>query len=91
MFIQFWAVIANLSRSHLQKTKTKVTASRVEDKIEDQCVSKKAKLEESTCVDHIKALVESNRHLAYQIKTLTNITTHQVQSVATQSVGYNQN
>ena len=83
-FIQFQAEIANLSQSHLRKTKTKVTASGVEDNVEDQCPSQKAKLEESTSVDHIRALIESNRHLASQIETLTNITTHQVQSFAKQ-------
>ena len=44
--------------------------------MEDQRPLKKAKSEESTSVDHIKALIESNRHLASQIQTLTNITTH---------------
>ena len=88
-FIQFWAEIANLSWSCLWKTKTKVTSSRVEDDAEDQHPIKKAKSEESTCVDHIRALVESNRHLASQIETLTNITT-QVQSSAAQLVGFNQ-
>ena len=58
--------------------------------MEDQYPSKKAKSKESTNVNHIKALVESNRHLASQIKTLTNITTHQVQSLVAQSVGFNQ-
>ena len=75
-FIQFRAEIANLSRSCLRKTKTKVTTSGVEDDAEDQRPSKKAKSEESTSVNQIKALVESNRQLASQIKTLTNITTH---------------
>ena len=44
--------------------------------MEDQHPSKKAKSEESNSVDQIKALVESNRKLASQIETLTNITTH---------------
>ena len=57
----------------------------------DQHSSKKAKSEESTSVDQIKALVESNRHLASQIETLTNKTTHQVQSSAVQPAGFNQN
>ena len=90
-FIQFRGEIANLSQSRLCKTKTKVTTSGVEDDAEDQHPSKKAKSEEATSVDHIKALVESNRHLASQIETLTNITTHQVQSSVAQSVGFNQN
>ena len=59
--------------------------------MEDQRPLKKAKSEDSTSVDHIKALIESNSHLASQIETLTNITTHQVQSLAAQSVGFNQN
>ena len=59
--------------------------------MEDQHPSKKAKSEESTSVDQIKALVESNRQLASQIETLTNISTHQVHSLAAQSVGFNQN
>ena len=63
----------------------------MEDDAEDQCPSEKAKSEESTSVDQIKALIESNRHLASQIETLTNITTHQVQSLAVQPVGFNQN
>ena len=73
LFIQFRAQIANLSWLHLQKTKTKVTVSGVEDDKEYQHPSKKAKSEESTSVDHIKALVESNKHLASQIETLANI------------------
>ena len=59
----------------------------MEDDTEDQHPSKKAKSKESTSVDQIKALVESNRQLASQIETLTNITTHQVHSSA---VGFNQ-
>ena len=35
--------------------------------------------------------MESNRQLASQIETLTNITTHQVHSSAAQSVGINSN
>ena len=87
-FIQFRAEIANLSWSRLQKTKTKVTTSGVEDDAEDP--SKKAKSEESTSVNQIKALIESNRQLASQIETLTNITTHDVHSSVAQSVGFNQ-
>ena len=63
----------------------------MEDDAEDQHPSKEVKSEESASVDHIKALIESNRHLASQIETLTNITTHQVQSLVAQSVGFNQN
>ena len=59
--------------------------------MEDQHPSKKAKSEESNIVIQLKALIESNRQLASQIKTLTNITTHQVHSLAAQSVGFNQN
>ena len=90
-FIQFRAEIANLSRSRLRKTKTRVTTSRVEEDAEEQLPSKKAKSEESVSIDQIKVLVESNRQLASQIETLTNITTHQVHSSAAQSTGINQN
>ena len=59
--------------------------------MEEQRPSKKAKSEESVSINQIKVLVESNRQLASQIETLTNITTHQVHSLAAQSVGFNSN
>ena len=59
--------------------------------MEEQHPYKKAKSEESVSIDQIKVLVESNRQLASQIETLTNITTHQVHSSAAQSVGINSN
>ena len=59
--------------------------------MKEQHPSKKAKFEESISIDQIKVLMESNRQLASQIETLTNITTHQVHSLAAQSAGINSN
>ena len=64
--------------------------SRVEDETEEQHPSKKVKSEESVSINQIKVLVESNRQLASQMETLTNITTHQVHSSAAQTSVINQ-
>ena len=66
--IQFRAEIANLSRSCLRKAKTRITKSRVEEDMEEQHPSKKAKSKESVSINQIKVLVESNRQLASKLR-----------------------
>ena len=90
-FIKFRSEVANLSRSRLKRTLTKVTVNAVEEDDEIDRPNKKTKQERQSLDAQIKTLMEQNRSLSQKVDSLANLQTSNLTKAVSQAVNYTAN